>query len=101
MRLQNTLPFCTDGITELAIIYYQNDNVVLIKNLADCIRNDTVISVSLTEEETALFKPQGDVKIQLRVGIGEKRMNSKVLRVTVYDVLKDGLLSEISGGDTP
>lgn len=96
-----TLPFCTDGITELAIIYYQNDNVVLIKNLADCIRNDTLISVSLTEEETALFKPQGDVKIQLRVGIGEKRMNSKVLRVTVYDVLKDGLLSEISGGDAP
>lgn len=96
-----TLPFCTDDITELAIIYYQNDNVVLIKNLADCIRNDTVISVSLTEEETALFKPQGDVKIQLRVGIGEKRMNSKVLRVTVYDVLKDGLLSEISGGDAP
>ena len=53
-----------------------------------------------TEEETALFKPQGYVKIQLRVGIGEKRMNSRVLMVTVYDVLKDGLLSEISGGDT-
>ena len=95
-----TLPFYANDITELAIIYYQNDNVVLIKNLSDCTRNDKMISVSLTEEETALFKPQGYVKIQLRVGIGEERMNSRVLMVTVYDVLKDGLLSEISGGDT-
>lgn len=95
-----TVPFDTGTISMLAVIYKQDDKVVLVKDLSDCELGDKTVSCCLTEAETALFSATPQVQIQLRVGIGNARLNSNILNVSVADVLKDGLLDEIAGGDT-
>lgn len=95
-----TVPFDTGTISMMAVIYKQGGNVVLVKDLEDCTLGDKTVSCTLTEEETSLFKPNPQVQIQLRVGIGNARLNSNILNVSVADVLKDGLLDDIAGGDT-
>lgn len=94
-----TVPFDTGTISMLAVIYKQDDKVVLVKDLSDCELGDKTVSCCLTEAETALFSATPQVQIQLRVGIGNARMNSNILNVSVADVLKEGLLDEIAGGD--
>lgn len=94
-----TVPFDTGTISMMAIIYKQDDKVVLVKDLSDCELGDKTVSCGLTEAETALFSATPWVQIQLRVGIGNARMNSNILNVSVADVLKEGLLDEIAGGD--
>lgn len=86
-----TVPFDTGTISMMAVIYKQGGNVVLVKDLEDCTLGDKTVSCTLTEEETSLFKPNPQVQIQLRVGIGNARLNSNILNVSVADVLKDGL----------
>lgn len=95
-----TVPFDTGTISMLAVIYKQDDKVVLVKDLSDCELGDKTVSCCLTEAETALFSATPQVQIQLRVGIGNARLNSNILNVSVADVLKEGLLDEIAGGDT-
>ena len=94
-----TVPFDTGTISMMAIIYKQDDKVVLVKDLSDCELGDKTVSCGLTEEETALFSATPQVQIQLRIGIGNARLNSNILNVSVADVLKEGLLDEIAGGD--
>lgn len=94
-----TVPFDTGTISMMAIIYKQDDKVVLVKDLSDCELGDKTVSYGLTEEETALFSATPQVQIQLRIGIGNARLNSNILNVSVADVLKEGLLDEIAGGD--
>ncbi len=94
-----TVPFDTGTISMLAVIYKQDDKVVLVKDLSDCELGDKTVSCCLTEAETALFSATPQVQIQLRVGIGNARLNSNILNVSVADVLKEGLLDEIAGGD--
>lgn len=90
-----TVPFDTNTISMMAIIYKQGGNVVLVKDLADCELGDKTVSCTLTETETGLFSGAPQVQIQLRVGIGNSRLNSNILNVSVADVLKDGLLDEV------
>lgn len=94
-----TVPFDTGTISMLAVIYKQDDKVVLVKDLSDCELGDKTVSCCLTEAESALFSATPQVQIQLRVGIGNARLNSNILNVSVADVLKEGLLDEIAGGD--
>lgn len=94
-----TVPFDTGTISMLAVIYKQDDKVVLVKDLSDCELGDKTVSCCLTEAETALFSATPQVQIQIRVGIGNARLNSNILNVSVADVLKEGLLDEIAGGD--
>ena len=47
----------------------------------------------LTEEDTLAFRQNGSVlQIQLRCGIGEKRLASEVITATVGRILKEGTL---------
>lgn len=85
-----TVPFDTGTISMLAVIYKQDDKVVLVKDLSDCELGDKTVSCCLTEAETALFSATPQVQIQLRVGIGNARLNSNILNVSVADVLKRG-----------
>ena len=62
-----TLPFNTETISKLRIIYSQNDNVILVKQMNDCVMNDKQVSVTLTQEDTFLFEHVYPVEIQIRV----------------------------------
>lgn len=90
-----TVPIDTSKITLLSIAYQQAGIIVLEKRLEDATMGYQTISVTLTEDETARFSAKAPVLIQLRVGIGNSRLNSGILTVSVDDVLRDGALDEI------
>ena len=66
---------------------------MLKKKLEDCTVSGQQVSVRLTEEDTLAFRQDGSVlQIQLRCGIGEKRLASEVITATVGRILKEGTL---------
>ena len=88
-----TLPFDTGDITALNLCFVQQGEIVLEKGLMDCVLEEKNLLVSLTEQETLLFGAEkGMVEMQLRVGCGDIRMASAIMRVPVKKILKDGCL---------
>ena len=88
-----TLPFESHRITGLNLSFAQQEQVLLEKTLPDCVAEGNTLQVTLTEAETLLFDDQkGMVEMQLRVGCGKSRMASKVMRICVERILKDGCL---------
>lgn len=95
--LKFTLPFDAGSITALSIAFAQGGRVVLEKELKDCTIDGQAITLELTEEDTLTFDIGSDwVEIQLRVGIGSRRLASNIIRTVVSRILRDGLLV---GGD--
>ena len=73
--------------------FEQDGVLVLEKKLEDCTVSGQQVSVRLTEEDTLAFRQNGSVlQIQLRCGIGEKRLASEVITATVGRILKEGTL---------
>ncbi len=62
-----TLPFNTDQIRKVKVIYAQDDVVLFTKEGEACALEDNVIRVRLTQEETFLFDCQKYVQIQVRI----------------------------------
>ena len=87
-----TLPFAAEQITKLNIAYAQGDDIVLEKELSDCKLDGNTVSVELGEADTLKFTNCKQAEIQLRVGIGESRLASNVIYVTVDRLLRDGVL---------
>ncbi len=88
-----TLPFDTGGITALNLCFVQQGEIVLEKGMTDCVLEKNNLLVSLTEQETLLFEAdKGMVEMQLRIGCGDTRMASHIMRVSVEKILKDGCL---------
>ena len=88
-----TLPFKVKQITALNICFAQQRDVVLEKDLTDCNLGENTIQVRLTEKDTLLFdQEKGLVEMQLRVGCGDARLVSNIMRVSVERILKDGCL---------
>lgn len=62
-----TLPFSTDLIKNLRVIYSQNDEPVLKKELDDCKLNGNTVEVKLSQVDTFTFNSDYPVEIQVRV----------------------------------
>lgn len=62
-----TLPFSTDGIEEIEIMYSQNGKNKLRKTKDDCALGGNEIVCQLTQEDTFQFCGNAIVSIQLRV----------------------------------
>lgn len=79
----------------LKLTYAQNNRVILEKELDDMTIDGQSVSVTLTQAETKLFKAEKDpVQVQLRIGIGDVAMATKIYQVSVYDVLNSEILSK-------
>ena len=87
------LPIDGSSITALNLSFAQKGEIVLEKALSDCTAEGNTLRVTLTEQETLLFDARnGLVEMQLRVGCGEVRMASNIMRVSIEKILKDGCL---------
>jgi hypothetical protein len=62
-----TLPFNTDTIDKIRILYSQKDELILTKNTEDCTISGNIVTVSLTQEDTLLFKNDIIIEIQVRI----------------------------------
>lgn len=88
-----SLPIDGSSVTALNLCFAQKGQAVLEKGLADCCLEGNVLQVTLTEQDTLRFdEKKGMVELQLRIGCGETKMASDIMRVSVEKILKDGCL---------
>ena len=88
------LPFSTDTLKEVMVIYAQNNEEIFHKDTAECTVSENQISLKLTQEETFLFKPSVNVQIQVRVlkTDGEAYV-SQIMHVSVAKCLNSEVMS--------
>ena len=65
------VPFDISTIKELKITYCQDDAIILEKYLKDCENTENKVNVTLTQNDTFLFRAHVPVKIQLRVLVND------------------------------
>lgn len=84
-----TLPFDTDTLSKVRVIYAQDDIPVLVRDDAELDGNNVV--VKLTQEETLKFNEQKNVEIQLRAltADGEDAIASDIMRASVKRLLEN------------
>ena len=87
------LPFDTDMIQTVQIIYAQNDETVLTKGNDDCTFDGNTVSVKLTQQETFLFTEGACVEVQVRVLTTDgDAVASHVMRVHCDECLSSEVL---------
>lgn len=88
------IPFETDLIEKMRIVYAQNEEIILTKELSDCVLSDKSVSVTLTQEETYLFdNKKHAVEIQLHIlTTGGDSVVSNIIRVLVEKCLDTEVL---------
>lgn len=72
--------------------YQQNGKTIIEKSLEDMTAQENYLEFSFTQEETAMFSPVFDVKFQIRAGINDLAVATKIYSFRVSDVLKEGVL---------
>lgn len=88
-----TMPPETAGkISAVEITYTQNKQVILQKREQDCTIEGDVVSVTLSQEETFLFKDDVNVHIQIRIKVGGKVIPSDVIRVSCDECLSSEVI---------
>ena len=88
-----TFPFNTSDIDSMHIIYSQDGEVKLIKTKDDCVFKDNVAKLTLSQEDTFLFKSKAFVDIQVRVLVGDSAMASNVMKRYVDVCLENEVLT--------
>lgn len=84
-----SIPFDTNAVTGIIIIYAQNDEEVFRKTTADCTITDHDVSVSLTQSETLSLNAGVPVEVQLVVFASGDAMVSNKIEMTVADILSE------------
>jgi hypothetical protein len=88
-----TIPFETDLIKDVRVIYAQNSVVVVQKNISSCKLGDHELSVSLSQEETLKFDCTRPVEIQLKINMVDTSVvASNIMLVDVGKVLSDEVM---------
>ena len=87
------LPFDASEAESLYITISQRyENIMIDKSLDDCSIDGTIVTVTLTQEDTLKLIADKPVFIQVRVVKGGTAMASDLIKTTVSDVLKDGVI---------
>ena len=88
-----TLPFDCGNITMLNLCFAQRGEIILEKDLYACEISGNTLQVELTEEDTLRFEANNAmVEMQLRIGCGETRLASDIMRMSVKQIIKEGCL---------
>ena len=87
------LPFSTENIEKLRVIYSQNNKPVVRKELRDCTLEGNTIKLKLTQEDTLELDSKFPVEIQVRVLMtGGDVLASFPLETSLYRCLEDEVL---------
>lgn len=89
--LEFTLPFDINMIAEAWVTLSQRDEVVMNKELKDCMCEDNKLIVKLTQAETLKLDCECNTEIQIRVRTKEgEALASDIITVGTDRILKDG-----------
>jgi len=87
------LPFSTENIEKVRVIYSQNNKPVVKKELCDCTLEGNTIKLKLTQEDTLELDCKFPVEIQVRVLMaGGDVLASFPLETSLYRCLEDEVL---------
>lgn len=85
------VPFAVDNVKALNIAFSQCGEVILEKELADCVIQETSLAVKLSQADTLKLKGWEYVDIQIRAVMQDDSATaSDIIRTFVEDILKDG-----------
>lgn len=84
-----SIPFDTNAIDGVIIIYAQNGAEVFRKTTADCTITNHDISVTLSQNDSLRLKADAPVKVQLVVYSGGKAFTSNKIEMVVDDILSE------------
>lgn len=88
-----TLPFSTDLVDEVQIVYCQDGEEILQKNRTECTLEENTVSVTLTQADTFEFKADVNVEIQIRVSTTRGTvLASEIMQVSCQRCLSDEVL---------
>lgn len=88
-----TLPFDTEIVKKCRVIYSQNDEIKLKKEIDDVTLQGNSISLKLTQENTFALESTKNVEIQLRVlTVDNESLISDILTVPVTKCLDDEVI---------
>lgn len=87
------LPIETDILEEAFITLTQFDDVVVEKELAEMVKEEKTLKVTLSQAETSKIKSYGYLQVQLRCKDDKgNAYASKIFKVEVNTVLKEGAI---------
>ena len=81
-----------DELEWALISYEQNGSIVLEKDLASLTIEGQVLSIRLTQEETALFDEKTPAWVQLRCGARGLAFASRKFQITIKEVINKTVL---------
>ena len=91
--LHFTLPFAVSELSEYWITISQRyENIKIDKTNADCTASGSEITLTLTQEDTLKLMPDKPAYIQIRALKGSSAIASTILRCSVGDILKEGVI---------
>lgn len=92
-KLEFTLPFEVDQISEAFITFVQRDKVVLEKSISECSVGEKTLQFQLTQEETLKLTAGCVTEIQIRVLMNSgDALASNIIRINTERILKDGVI---------
>ena len=93
--LEFTLPFDTSLIEELYVTITQDGVTVLEKKLSDCSCSGSLVSLTLTQEDTLRLEqklyPKNEMQIRVRTTAGEA-LASDIMDIHIGRILKEGVI---------
>ena len=88
-----TLPFSTELVKDVQIVYCQNGSEILQKNTPDCEFEGNTVAVKLSQLDTFEFTPGMIVEIQIRVSTTEETvLASDILKINCQRCLSEEVL---------
>lgn len=88
-----SIPFETELIKDVRVIYAQNSEIVIEKTIKSCRLNDHELIVSLSQDETLKFNHTRPVEIQLKINMVDTSVvASNIMLVDVGKVLSDEVM---------
>lgn len=89
------LPFSVNTLANCEIYFAQDDNLIVTKELSDCIAEETTLTVTLTQEDTLKFDDDLKLQIQVRFLYTDGTVEATtVIKKKVGQILKEGEIDE-------
>lgn len=83
-----TLPFAKEEVKAICIVYCQDSEILVKKELGDCSFANGNVEVNLTQEDTLKFDSSKFIKIQIKVKLqSDVVMKSNIIKTNTDEVL--------------
>ena len=91
--IEYELPFDTSVLSEVFVTISQSGNVIIEKEIGDCVLTDCLLTVKLSQDETLSLSASRIAEIQVRMKtVDGDVLASDIYTDDVYKILKDGVI---------